>query len=379
MNSAATSAALAGSLILRPGQGGAAIGSSRMPLAAALLRGRPAGDAALILPRLYALCGQAHRAAAELAVATAMAGGAPGAAALAPVPAALAAETLREHVRRLLIDWPRLLGQPDDGAGAALRACPLFSPATRAHNGENRAAAREWIARDLLGEPLAPWLASWRADRAKCLRRWSRRSRTLPARLMRAVEVDAGALGAMWPPLRAHASEAGMHALAAQMAGDGAFGALVPVDGMASETGCWTRLGDLPGVAAPASAWLRMGARVAEVCALAEHDGADAGALACGALALGPGEALAWTEMARGVLCHRVRLELDGAQPAIADYRVMAPTEWNFHPRGVVASALAAMPRGGNGAMRRATARRIGVLAAAFDPCVQFEIEFAHA
>ena len=166
-----------------------------------------------------------------------------------------------------------------------------------------------------------------------------------------------------------------MRALAKHMANDGAF---EPAAGVAWETGCWTRLGECPGVAAPASAWLRMGARVAEVCALVEPDGADQ-ALVCGALSLGRGEALAWTEMARGVLCHRVRLELGGALPTIGDYRVMAPTEWNFHPRGVVASALAAMPAGGDAAARMATARRIGVLAAAFDPCVHFEIEFAHA
>jgi hypothetical protein len=135
------------------------------------------------------------------------------------------------------------------------------------------------------------------------------------------------------------------------------------------------------GAAAPADGWLRMGARVAEICRLAgAGDGQDGGAmLAHGALALGGGEALAWTEMARGLLCHWVRLDLGHEAPTVLDYQVVAPTEWNFHPRGAVAAALAAMPAGGDSATRLATARSIGVLAAAFDPCIPFEIEYEHA
>jgi hypothetical protein len=248
-----------------------------------------------------------------------------------------------------------------------------------AHNGDTGAAAREWVARELLGGPPAAWLAGWRADRHGWLRRWSAREQTLPARLLRAAGHDADPTGEGWPTLRAHASETGLRALAAGMAQDAAFELAPSVAGVACETGCWSRLRDVAG-AAPASAWVRMGARVAEVCALVgEREDPDGESLACGALALGDGEALAWTEMARGVLCHHVRLSLDRAQPTIDDYRVVAPTEWNFHPRGVVASALAAMPAGGDPAMRAATASRIGVLVAAFDPCVHFEIEFAHA
>lgn len=390
--SGAAGPAWSGALILRPGRGRAAVGDTRVPLAGALLRGRPADEAMLMLPRLFALCGQAHRVTAGLAVATAMAGGGGAGhadpAGLAPQRAALAAETLREHVRRLLIDWPRLLGQPADGAAAALRTCPLFGAAAMAHNGGDGAAVREWIGRELLGGPVAPWLAGWRADRAGWLGRWSGQARALPARLMRAVRDDAVSVGPAWPPLRAQAGEAGMRALAARMA-DGAGLEYVAGDagdaGAACETGCWTRLaGDGGGAGAPPdSAWLRMGARLAEVCRLAGYgpgaEPADGAALASGALWLGDGEALAWTEMARGVLCHRVRLELDGARPTIGDYHVLAPTDWNFHPRGVVADALAAMPAGGGAAARTATARRVGVLAAAFDPCVNFEIEFAHA
>lgn len=382
MTAAALMAALTGVLTLRPGQGAHAIGSSRAPLAGPLLRGRPAEQAAHLLPRVFSLCGQAHRVAANLALAAAH-GNRSGADLAAPASdhALLAAETLREHVRRMMIDWPRLVGQADDGAAAALRTCPLFGAPTKAHNGgrDGDMALRAWVEREVLGDSIAAWLARWNDDQRACLRHWSRRARTLPARLMCAIEQDADTIDAGAPALRAHASEEGMRALAAELAADACFEQAPHSAGGARETGSWTRLGATD--ALPDDAWLRMGARVAEVCALAAagHTAADGAPLAHGALALAPGEALAWTEMARGLLCHWVKLDLNGDGATIADYRVVAPTEWNFHPQGAVASALAAMPAGGNGATRMATTRRIGVLAAAFDPCVNIEIEFSHA
>ena len=81
--------------------------------------------------------------------------------------------------------------------------------------------------------------------------------------------------------------------------------------------------------------------------------------LASGARWLSHGQALAWCEMARGLLLHWVQLDADGA---VQDYRVLAPTEWNFHPQGALAQALTSLP-----AADTAVAR---TLAAAFDPCV---------
>ncbi len=49
---------------------------------------------------------------------------------------------------------------------------------------------------------------------------------------------------------------------------------------------------------------------------------------------LSPG--LAQIEAARGRLIHRVQLD----QGLISDYRILAPTEWNFHPQGLAAKNL---------------------------------------
>ncbi|MBC7860055.1 MAG: nickel-dependent hydrogenase large subunit, partial [Burkholderiaceae bacterium] len=113
---------------------------------------------------------------------------------------------------------------------------------------------------------------------------------------------------------------------------------------------------------------------------LATASDVDKPLLSAGALTLGPGEALAWSEMARGLLLHRVRLEPGRAEASVADYKIVAPTEWNFHPRGAVASILAQLPATAEDAAQMALQkRRISVLAAAFDPCVSYEIEFEHA
>jgi hypothetical protein len=81
--------------------------------------------------------------------------------------------------------------------------------------------------------------------------------------------------------------------------------------------------------------------------------------------------------MARGLLIQWVRLDPAEAQDATADprveaCRVIAPTEWNFHPHGAVAQVLATLPP---------TVRpcRVHLLAAAFDPCVGLEVERADA
>ena len=85
--------------------------------------------------------------------------------------------------------------------------------------------------------------------------------------------------------------------------------------------------------------------------------------LSSGALNLGAGQAIAWCEMARGLLLHWVLLDDQGQ---VADYRVVAPTEWNFHPEGALARALHALP-----AEDTASA---WILAAAYDACVECKV-----
>jgi Ni,Fe-hydrogenase I large subunit len=70
-------------------------------------------------------------------------------------------------------------------------------------------------------------------------------------------------------------------------------------------------------------------------------------------------------------------MRLDSAG-RIADYRIVAPTEWNFHPQGPFVRLLTGANIG-TGALAR---RRVERLAFVFDPCIAVGVEIrdpAHA
>ena len=78
----------------------------------------------------------------------------------------------------------------------------------------------------------------------------------------------------------------------------------------------------------------------------------------------GNGRGFAAVDSARGRLYHSVQLDEAGR---IADYRIVAPTEWNFHPDGPFARAL----RGARIGAAAEAKRRIERLAFVFDPCIR--------
>ncbi len=357
--------ALAGVLRLHPGQPPPNIASSRPALAATIARGLPAAALPELLGRVFALCGGAHRITAQAAIAAA-GGSTPDA---GDADLELRLDTLREHVRRIWLDWPALLAGAAASAAdlAVLRDCPLLCRVGRPQT--ILAAMPAWVAQQALGCAAADWLARWDADPAAWLDAWCGATATLPARLLRGCRDAARALAADTPrPLGVHADPADLAAIAAALRADPAFAQRPQWQGVPWETGPWTRLAD-PAPQRCANAWLRLGARLAEVARLALPDapGVDGSVwLHRGALPLGPREGLAWCEMARGLLIHRVELDL-GAEPRIARCDVLAPTEWNFHSTGPVARAIAPLRA------REAAATR--VIAAAFDPCVAIRIE----
>lgn len=80
-------------------------------------------------------------------------------------------------------------------------------------------------------------------------------------------------------------------------------------------------------------------------------------------------------ECARGRLYHQAEI---GDNGLIGAYRILAPTEWNFHPAGPFVETLLSCRIGEGESGHKAVSQ----LAALFDPCVAFEInmcEAAHA
>lgn len=141
--------------------------------------------------------------------------------------------------------------------------------------------------------------------------------------------------------------------------------------GLPAETGAWTRLRHRsPSTKQPITSltvWERFAAREAELIELTTSPLPHT-LLASGAVPLGAGEAIGWCEMARGLLLHWVQLD---AQDRVLDYRVLPPTEWNFHPRGALAQTLAQLdPR---------DAASAWCLACAYDPCVECSVNISES
>ncbi len=90
-----------------------------------------------------------------------------------------------------------------------------------------------------------------------------------------------------------------------------------------------------------------------------------------GAQTLPGGAGIAWVENARGLLIHQVRFEAGRA----AVYRIVAPTEWNFHPDGALPRALLGAPADDLTTVKRCASRLVQSL----DPCVDCHVEFEDA
>lgn len=80
------------------------------------------------------------------------------------------------------------------------------------------------------------------------------------------------------------------------------------------------------------------------------------------------GIGLSQVEASRGRLIHRVVL----AEGRVQSYQVLAPTEWNFHPQGLLHAALLGVP------VTADLPERIEALIRTVDPCVEFHITLSH-
>ena len=59
----------------------------------------------------------------------------------------------------------------------------------------------------------------------------------------------------------------------------------------------------------------------------------------------------------------------------VADYQIVAPTEWNFHPQGRLRDWLRGFPATDDASLRQCVAHAV----AALDPCVGWELDVRRA
>jgi Ni,Fe-hydrogenase I large subunit len=363
-----------------------AIESARPVQACRLLEGRPPQAAIDLLPQVFALCGTAQTHAGLTATERAL-----GLDPAAPHQTArrllLLAETAREHAWRLLLDWPRLIDEPP--AAPALK--PVLAAVGRLPGllypdgdwtvlgGGRLAPDRDGLADAIaaLGDALATAIADAGCDDAgfddaPAFNAWCRAGSTAPARVLRAAGRRGWAgLGAGGPARLPWLPEPELNrALAADR--DGALARAPNWQGIVHETGPLGRLAGHPVVAGLTTdhgtgLLPRLAARLIELCGLPARMAAllpDIAPAGPAGFARAEGSGLAQIEMARGRLIHRIVLE----RGRVARYQVVAPTEWNFHPAGPLATAL----RGLALADPQTLSAQAGWLMTALDPCVPF-------
>jgi coenzyme F420-reducing hydrogenase alpha subunit len=344
-----------------------------------LFVGRRAAEIPALARSLFSVCGRSQAIAARAAL-EAIEGADAGASEIAARETAVTAETLQEHAWKIFVETPRLLGREPEIAllaeGRRL-ATAIIEP------GAGAAAARESMldwARRALFEPAAFLELATESQ----LRAWLGEARTPGAALCAgalALEPSLGATDVELLPPASGAWIAGK--LAPEIDTRDDFDVQPSLEGRARETGAIARTATHPLVAAATRAWgrgvgARLVARLVEtaqlVLELKELKGTGYEVTRpldrFGAAATGGGEGVGWAETARGLVVHRVGLEGD----RVARYRIVAPTEWNFHPEGAFARGARRLE-----GEARAIEAKVQRLVASLDPCVGVRYEACHA
>lgn len=326
--------------------------------AEAWLRGATPDEAITRVGLAYSICRHAQQTAAQLAMRAA--GASPCHPDEQPPTRRVQNEWLREHACNLMLAWPGLLGQA--GEPALIRS--LMHTADDA--AAQQAALTDILTRDVLG--MAPDV--FLAMDACALEAWCADAATATAARFRVWQQGPACPGMTLLPALSGWDTATANALAGHMRNEPDFCLRPHWHGQAVEAGAYARQHAHPLLRAwrrscgnnPAA---RMLARLIELATAATGPSA---ATILRAWALGADEAIAAVETARGPLLHHVRLR----QGRIEDYHVLAPTEWNFHPHGLLAQAAIACDRDH-------TAQCIQAWVLALDPCESCRVEVLRA
>jgi len=352
------------------------VASSRTGLPPRLVRGKPAPDVQRLIPLLFSICARAQGAAAAAALAAAQQpSDVPGEAGRRQLDVTL--ETVQETAWRLLIDWPRAMGEATLVAPvAAIRQACNHVTGDGASLDAMLAVTDRVLAEHVYGVAPHTWLAQTDLD---ALDRWIDRAAPAPARLLRRLRDDSPGLGRSDVALMPEATHENLsRALLPALDADPEFTRFPHWAGRPAETGALARQAAHPVVAAllrrdGCIASTRYVARLVELAALMRdlRLGVDERPRPVRGHALTSHIGLGLAETARGLLMHRVQVE-DGR---VTDYRIVAPTEWNFHPEGPLTQGLAGLAATDGERLEREARTVVQSL----DPCVACRVEIADA
>jgi Ni,Fe-hydrogenase I large subunit len=352
--------------------------------------GKPMQQAVQLLPRLYSVCSTAQAAAAVEACERAQD--------LAVSPSHVQArrflmllETVKEHLWRIMIIWPRILGEPSIAAAlgdghrwvsdGARALCPEEGPFC--DGGGRLAPAKQALGallRDMrhvletyvFGERLAVWR---KRTTEPMLLDWAAHGKTVPARLIEWL-VSRGWVAVGQSPVTPLPVLAAPELHTRLSAADAdAFIKHPTWFGRCHETTALTRMLHTPLMESLMDRYAngllpRLVARLVELAQTMDTLAAELPRLAP-AMPARPqsrrgGVGLAQVEAARGRLIHRVQLE----DERIRRYQILAPTEWNFHPQGSAARGLYTLRASDPDELRQ----QASLLLDTIDPCVEYNL-----
>ena len=344
------------------------IRSSRPRLAQKMMAGLTPQLAAERAGLIFSLCGKAQRTAAEVACEAAL-GIQPEAEIEIMRAQQVLIELAQEHAWHFLLHWPQRAAETADMAS-------LLALRKSAADPTQFSLTLEQLLNDVfLDEPASRWLTN---DLA-AFDHWREQAATLPAKLFRTwgARADHGiSQGPLLPPLRQLAPSQCAELAHLALANEDFCGQPEWTGGPA-ETGAIARQQQHSLLAA----WIdargrgsgaRLLARLIELANLPQQLAGNQVAVVK-AFNLGENIGMSAIETSRGLLIHVVRL----AGGRVADYRIVAPTEWNFHPAGALVEALTQAIAGL--APCEAAASRAEAVCQSLDPCVSFAVEVSHA
>lgn len=359
-----------------------------------LLRGKKGQQAVNLIPLLFSLCGKAQGVAGAMALEAAQG--------IIPAPETakwrnrlVRGEAIQESLWRFLLDVPKISGRPSMMAEYAglrrgfVRAVdPLLSgDGWKTAGGQiavpdaavwKRLASdvEEFLSGTVLGVPLPDWCA---IQSLHDMEHWLDTGATPLAASMCELWHGKGRWGGNGVPLLPSLRLGEMVGrVLPELEREQDFAMLPRWQGRPAETGALARMASHPLISGMleregASIFVRLLARLLEVVELTQYlDGDGAGLPWLESVVLRPGAGAAWVQTARGLLIHWLVLEEDGK---VADYRIVAPTEWNFHPDGAYARGLA----GRVAATEEEALDAAELLLLALDPCVAYTLELNHA
>lgn len=347
------------------------ISSTRPDVAQLLLQGRRLDEISAAVPRLFSLCTAAQSAACELVIAAARSKPLSDAA-LAQLRNAVATESLHETVQQVVLNWPRGLGEvPSNEAMTVARLVMV--------HGVLKTSELDHL---VFGVDAEHWLAMTHAAQ---LWAWADAGTTTSARFVRDAAQD------HWPGehqvalLPAPATPALMGEIMRAAELDGDFALRPRWHGAPAETGALSRMQHDPLLRDLCQrdghgAHVRFAARLRELALMLTRPAGSVnmgsmtrpdGSVNMGSMTLPDGSAVSWVETARGLLVHQ--LVAEGTRAAL--YRIVAPTEWNFHAAGALVKAFVGSRAGTADTLRQRAQRWVQSL----DPCVACQVEVRDA